>query len=79
MVPEVEVVQVRNRVRYATMAEAVADYGSHLLLPSTRQVRSELRGLLADWLAPDGDGFVPPLPSMPAAIISWTPAGPAPG
>lgn len=73
--PTVAVVQIRNRVRYATMADAVADYCSHLLLPSSRQVRSELGGLLASWLMADGDGFVPPLPSVPAAIISWTPKG----
>jgi len=69
--PEVAVVQVPIHTRYATMADAVSDYRSRLLVSNDRQTRAEVRRLLRGWLVPDGDGFVPPLRVMPAAVISW--------
>lgn len=73
---DVEVVQMRTRTRFATLAEAVREYRSHLFLPDDRQHRAELRSLLRSWLLPDGEGYVPPLGVMPAAVLSWAPAGP---
>ena len=69
--PSVEVVRMPVRTRFPTMAAAVKDYRSLLLVADDRASRAELRRLLRDWLLPDGDGFAPPLRTMPAAVISW--------
>ena len=71
--PEVEVVEVTSRARFATVAEAARDYREQLCLPDTPEVRKELRGLLATWLVPRDGGLGPPLKTTPAAIISWAP------
>lgn len=73
--PTVEVVEVPTRVRFKSVADAARDYRDQLCLPDTPDMRKELRGLLADWLIPRGDGLGVPLKTVPAAIISW-PSGP---
>jgi SAM-dependent methyltransferase len=75
----VEVVEVRVRTRYKSVAAAARSYREGLLLPDTADVRKELRGLLAQWLVPDGDLWRPPLRTTPAAIIHWSPAAGGPG
>ena len=45
-----------TRGRFKTVADAAKDYRDQLCLPDTPAVRKELRGLLADWLIPRGDG-----------------------
>ena len=73
--PEVEVVEVASRVRFKSVAAAVADYADNLMLPDDAGVRRELRGLLRSWLV-GGDGeWRAPLRSVPAAVISWAPRG----
>ena len=69
--PEVEVVEMAVRTRFATPAAAVKAYRDVLVLPDTAEVRAELRGLLSPWLVEDAGGLRPPLKSMPAAIVSW--------
>lgn len=71
--PQVEVVEVASRTRFATVAEAARDYREQLLVPDTPQARRELREILADWLVPRDGGLGPPLKVAPAAIISWQP------
>jgi SAM-dependent methyltransferase len=75
LAPEVEVVEVTSRARFATVAAATSDYRDQLCLPDTPEIRRELRGLLASWLVPRDEGFGPPLRSTPAAVVSWVPGG----
>jgi SAM-dependent methyltransferase len=72
--PEVEVVEVPVRARYATIEEAVDSYRESLALPNTAAVRRELAGLLGPWLQRRDGVLRPPLRTQPAAIISWAPA-----
>lgn len=74
LAPQVEVVEVTSRARFATPAAAVKDYREQLCLPDTPEARKELRRLLADWLVPRPGGFGPPLKTVPAAIVSWRPS-----
>ncbi|MDP8938224.1 MAG: class I SAM-dependent methyltransferase [Actinomycetota bacterium] len=71
--PEVEVVEVASRTRFATVAEAAKEYRDYLVLPDTRPVRRELAGLLESWLVRRDGALCPPLPVLPAAIVSWEP------
>lgn len=71
--PEVRVVEVVNRTRFATAADAVDDYRDHLLLPDTPEVRRELEDLLASWLVGRRGALRPPLRAAPAAIVNWRP------
>ncbi|MDQ3306338.1 MAG: class I SAM-dependent methyltransferase [Actinomycetota bacterium] len=77
---DVEVVEVRVRTRYPSVAAAAKAYREALLLADTAEVRRELRGLLSGWLVADGDVLRPPLRTTPAAIIHWSPrlGGPTP-
>lgn len=72
--PDVQIVEVRTRSRFATLDEAVNDYRRSLLLPDTVEARAELRPLLASWLVDRGDGLGVPARTMPAAIVSWEPS-----
>ena len=69
--PEVEVVELPVRTRFATLPAAVKSYRDVLVLPDTAEVRAELRGLLSPWLVEDAGGLRPPLRSTSAAIVSW--------
>lgn len=71
--PRVEIVEVPTRGRYTTVAQAARAYLDTLVLADTAEVRGELRGVLADWLVPDGDLLRPPVRSLPAAIVHWAP------
>ncbi len=71
--PEVEVVEVASRTRFATVAEAAKEYRDYLVLPDTRPARRELAGLLESWLVRRDGALCPPLPVLPAAIVSWEP------
>lgn len=73
--PDVEVVEVPARPCLPDLDAAVADYRDNLLLPDTADVRTQLRGLLSSWLVDTGGGLRPPMRTMPAAILSWTPGG----
>jgi hypothetical protein len=74
MTPDVEVVELPNRTRYGSLADAVKEYREYLLLPDGRGVTRELESLLGSWLVKRDGGFGPPLRYVPAAIISWPPA-----
>ena len=71
--PEVKVVELTNRRRFATIDEAVEHYGDALLLADLPDVRRELEGLLAIWLLGRRGALRSSLRTMPAAIIHWTP------
>ena len=71
--PGVKLVELPNRRRFAAIDEAVEYYRDGLLLPDTPAVRSELEGLLADWLLGRRGALRSPLRAAPAAIIEWTP------
>jgi SAM-dependent methyltransferase len=71
--PQVKVVEVPNRKRFATLDEAVEHYLEWLLVPDTPDARSELAELLSTWLMGRRGAFRSPLRSMPVAIIRWRP------
>jgi SAM-dependent methyltransferase len=74
--PDVDVVEVPGRTRFATLAEAVRDYRDLLVLPDTPAVRRELAGLLRSWLVTTRGGALrPPIATLPAAVIRWRPSG----
>jgi ubiquinone/menaquinone biosynthesis C-methylase UbiE len=74
--PQVEVVEVASRTRFATLAEAVRDYRDLLVLADTPEVRRELAGLLRSWLvATTGGALRPPIATLPAAVLRWEPSG----
>lgn len=75
--PRVEVVEVANRTRFSTLAEAVRDYRDLLVLADTPEVRRELAALLRVWLVAGSDGLRPPIATLPAAVLRWDPSGPA--
>lgn len=71
--PRVDVVELVNRMRFATIDEAVGHYREDLLLADTPDVRRELAGLLSTWLLGRRGSFRSPLRSMPTAIMQWRP------
>jgi len=71
--PEVRVVEIPNRKRFASIEEAVDHYRDWLLVGDTPEAKSELGGLLSTWLLGRRGAFRSPLRSVPAAIIDWTP------
>jgi len=71
--PTVEVVEVRSRARFDTLAEAVDDQLDYLALEDTPDNRGELAELLAMWLVRAGGGFRLPIATLPAAVIRWVP------
>lgn len=73
--PDVEVVEVANRTRFASMAEAVADYHDLLVLPDTVEAKAELGGLLRTWLVGPPGALRAPIATLPAAVVRWSPTG----
>jgi len=71
--PEVRVVEIVNRKRFATVGEAVEHYREWLLLADTPEIARELEGLLATWLLGRRGALRSPLPTQPAAILHWRP------
>jgi SAM-dependent methyltransferase len=74
--PSVDIVEIPDRRRFATVAAAAGEYRDHLVLPDTRAARHELEGLLSSWLVRRDGALAAPLRAVPAAIISWAPSGP---
>ena len=71
--PEVKLVELVNRRRFATIDEAVDHYREALLLADLPDVRRESDGLLANWLLGRRAALRSPLRSMPAGCIQWRP------
>ncbi|MCP9491278.1 MAG: class I SAM-dependent methyltransferase [Solirubrobacteraceae bacterium MAG38_C4-C5] len=71
--PQVKVVEIVNRRRFATVEEAVERYRDWLLLPDTPGVNDELAALLATWLLGRRGALRSPLRAQPAAIVRWRP------
>ena len=71
--PEVKVVELPNRKRFATVEEAVDHYRDGLLLTELPGVDEDLAALLGMWLMGRRGAFRSPLRTIPAAIIRWTP------
>lgn len=71
--PEVDIVEIPNRRRFTTVAEAADYYRDGLLLADTPDVTGELEGLLTTWLLGRRGALRSPLRSIPAAIIHWRP------
>lgn len=71
--PQVKVVEIVNRRRFATIEEAVEHYRDWLLLPDTSDVKGELAALLATWLLGRRGALRSPLRAVPAAIVRWRP------
>lgn len=72
--PDVRIVEVPTRSRFADLEAAVDDYRRTLCLPDSSEARGELRGLLEPWLVTRDGALAAPVRTMPAAILSWTPA-----
>lgn len=71
--PQVRVVEIVNRRRFTTIAEAVEHYRDALLLPDTPDVTAELAALLRTWLLGRRGAFRSPMRTAPAAMIGWQP------
>ncbi|MDP8929698.1 MAG: class I SAM-dependent methyltransferase [Actinomycetota bacterium] len=71
--PQVEIVQAPAFGNFASLDQAVDDYAELLRLRDEDPLRSELRELLTMWLVVRHDGLHAPTPTLPAAIISWSP------
>jgi len=71
--PAVKVVEVPNRIRFATIDEAVEHYRDALLLADSADSRRELERLLPTWLLGRRGAYRSPLRTVPAAIVRWTP------
>ena len=71
--PRVKLVELPNRRRFATVAEAAEHYRDWLFLDDTPAVRRELEGLLSTWLLGRRGALRPPLRTFPAAIVDWAP------
>ncbi|MGH2898107.1 MAG: hypothetical protein ACRDMZ_05485, partial [Solirubrobacteraceae bacterium] len=71
--PDVTVVEVPSRRRFATVQDAVQTYRDGLLLADEPDVTRELESLLADWLVGRRGALRSPLRSVPAAIVEWRP------
>ena len=69
--PQVKVVEIPNRRRFATIEDAVEHYRDWLLLPDTTDVKGELAALLATWLLGRRGALRSPLRAQPAAIVRW--------
>ena len=72
--PQVKVVEIANRRRFAAIEEAVEHYRDGLLLPDTTDVKGELAALLATWLLGRRGALRSPLRAVPAAIVRWRPS-----
>ncbi|MGI9023099.1 MAG: class I SAM-dependent methyltransferase [Acidimicrobiales bacterium] len=75
---KVEIVEVPNRARFASLGEAVDDYRDLLALPDTTETREELRRLLRSWLVGPAHALRTPVATLPAAVVRWRPTGPRP-
>lgn len=73
IVPDVKVVEIRNRTRFATVDEAVEHYRDGLLLSETPDVDDDLARLLGTWLLGRRGSYRSPLRTFPVAVISWRP------
>lgn len=71
--PDVKVVEIPNRRRFAAIDEAVEHYRDGLLLPDDPDTTRELEGLLMNWLLGWRGAWRSPLRTQPAAIIHWRP------
>ena len=71
--PDVKVVEIANRRRFATIDEAVEHYRDALLVADTPGARRELEALLRTWLLGRRGALRSPLRTVPAAIIHWRP------
>ena len=69
--PDVKVVELANRRRFATVDEAVEHYRDALVLADGPEVDRELGALLAKWLLGRKGALRSPLRTVPAAIIHW--------
>jgi len=71
--PQVKVVELVNHRRFATIVAAVDYYREALLLIDTPESNTELAQLLTSWLLGRRGAFRSPLPTLPAAMIQWSP------
>ena len=71
--PDVKVVEIPDRKRFATIDDAVEHYRDALLVDDTPAVRGELATLLPAWLMGRRGAYRSPLRAAVAAIVEWTP------
>lgn len=71
--PDVKVVELKNRTRFATIEQAVEHYRDGLLLGETHGVEDDLARLLERWLLGRRGAYRSPLRTLPVAIIHWRP------
>lgn len=73
--PAVQVVEVPAAAPYPTFEDAVEDHVDLLRLERLGDVRPELSKVLETWLVRTAvGGWRTPVPVLPAAILSWSPA-----
>ncbi len=72
--PKVEIVPAPAFGGFTSLDEAVADYAEMLRIGEDEALRrGELREILAAWLAGNDEGLRAPTPTLPAAVLSWSP------
>jgi len=67
---DVEIVKLPVSIRYPSLDVAVDELLEQLILPDDKTTRSELQGLLEDWLIERDGMLVPPVDEMVCAIIT---------
>ncbi len=71
--PQVEIVPAPAFGDFASLDQAVDDYAELLRIGDDDVLRGQLREILAIWLVGHDHRLRAPTPSLPAAIISWSP------
>lgn len=71
--PQVEIVPAPAFGNFVNLDQAVDDYAELLRLGDDDPLRSGLREILSTWLVVHDHGLRAPTPTLPAAIISWSP------
>jgi 2-polyprenyl-3-methyl-5-hydroxy-6-metoxy-1,4-benzoquinol methylase len=66
---DVEIVHMPPSLRFHSIEQAVEELTEQLILPDDQETQAELRMMLAAWLVERGGRLVPPVDSLPCAII----------
>jgi 2-polyprenyl-3-methyl-5-hydroxy-6-metoxy-1,4-benzoquinol methylase len=66
---DVEIVHMPPSLRFHSIEQAVEELTEQLILPDDQETQAELRMMLAAWLVERDGRLVPPVDSLPCAII----------
>jgi len=66
---DVEIVHMPPSLRFHSIEQATEELTEQLILPDDQETQAELRAMLAAWLVERDGRLVPPVDSLPCAII----------